>query len=66
MMVRNKNGYLYPYSEQASTVLDIFRRLFGERRIEAVTETEIEKASYVREKGQFRIQGNGRVFLLTD
>ena len=60
MMVRNKNGYLYPYSEQASTVLDIFRRLFGERRIEAVTETEIEKASYVREKGQFRIQGNGR------
>ena len=64
MMVRNKNGYLYPYSEQASTVLDIFRRLFGERRIEAVTETEIEKASYVREKGQFRIQGNGRVFFV--
>lgn len=27
MFLRNKNGYLYPYSEQASTVLDLFRKL---------------------------------------
>lgn len=64
MMVRNKNGYLYPYSEQASTVLDIFRRLFKERRIKAVTETEIEKASYVRKKEQFCVQGNGTCFFV--
>lgn len=45
MLSKDKNGYLYPYSEQASTVLDIFRILMKERNVrvrtgEMVTEIE--------------------------
>lgn len=38
MLSREKNGYLYPYSEQASTVLDIFRILLKKYRIRTVTD----------------------------
>ena len=38
MLSREKNGYLYPYSEQASTVLDIFRILLKKKQIRTVTE----------------------------
>ena len=45
MLSKDKNGYLYPYSEQASTVLDIFRILMKERNVRVRTGemgTEIE------------------------
>lgn len=37
MLCKNKNGYLYPYSEQASTVLDIFRIQMKERNVRVRT-----------------------------
>ncbi len=38
MLSREKNGYLYPYSEQASTVPDIFRILLKKKQIRTVSE----------------------------
>lgn len=37
MLSKDKNGYLYPYSEQASTVLDTFRILMKERNVRVRT-----------------------------
>lgn len=33
MLVKDKNGYLYPLSEQASTVLDVLRRLLSKQQV---------------------------------
>lgn len=62
MLVRNKNGYLYPYSEQASTVLDTFRRLLVNDRIKLVLEQEVTDAFYHKEKKKFIVKGNGNTF----
>lgn len=47
MLSREKNGYLYPYSEQASTVPDIFRILLKKKQIRTVSEHLV---SGIREK----------------
>ena len=47
MLSREKSGYLYPYSEQASTVLDIFRILLKKKQIRTVTDTMV---SSIRQK----------------
>ena len=39
MLVKEKNGYCYPRSDQASTVLDILRRKIKELNIEILTES---------------------------
>lgn len=41
MLVKNRNGYLYPASEQASTVLDLLRMQISFLGISVVTECEI-------------------------
>ena len=55
MLSREKNGYLYPYSEQASTVLDIFRILLKKKQIRTVTDSLV---SGIRQK-------NGRLTVLS-
>ncbi len=62
MMIRNKNGYLYPYSEQASTVLDIFRKLLNDRRIEIHTEAEVSDVWFQKKKKKFIVKEKGRQF----
>lgn len=62
MMIRNKNGYLYPYSEQASTVLDIFRKLLNDRRIEIHTEAEVSDVRFQKKKKKFIVEEKGRQF----
>ena len=44
LMVKSKNGYIYPYSEQASSVLDILRMELKQCRVKVVTDTEITEA----------------------
>lgn len=39
----NRNGYIYPFCEQASAVLDTLRFAIRERDIEVYTDTEIRK-----------------------
>lgn len=62
MMVRSKNGYLYPYSEQASTVLDVFRRNLENDNIETVTDCDITMAEYQKASNTFAVMGNGKVW----
>lgn len=62
MMVKDKNGYLYPYSEQASTVLDFFRRLLAEEKVEIVSETEIKEALFEKQSGKFLVKGENRQY----
>lgn len=55
MMTRNKNGYLYPYSEQASTVLDIFRRKLAVLNMNVIVNAEVEKAEFDKNKEEFTV-----------
>ena len=41
IFTRNKNGYLYPYSEQASAVLDVLRFTLIRAGVEVVTEESV-------------------------
>ena len=43
LLIKNKNGYLYPMSEQASSVLDLLRFEINRRKIQVVTECEVQK-----------------------
>lgn len=43
LLVKNKNGYLYPASEQAATVLDILRFACERTGVEIKTEAEVRK-----------------------
>lgn len=56
MMVRNKNGYLYPYSEQASTVLDLFRKMLKERNITVITQADIARVFFHNKKKCFIVE----------
>ncbi len=56
LMIKNKNGYLYPYSEQASAVLDVLRMELDRMKVEVITETRIVGAIYHSEKGEFELQ----------
>lgn len=62
MMVRSKNGYLYPYSEQASTVLDVFRRNLEADNIEIETNCDIISANYQKDTNTFMVTGSGKVW----
>lgn len=45
LLVKNKNGYLYPASEQAATVLDILRFACERAGVEIKTEAEVRRIS---------------------
>ena len=56
LMVKSKNGYIYPYSEQASSVLDILRMELKQCRVKVVTDTEITEAVCLERSGKFQIK----------
>ena len=62
MMIRSKNGYLYPYSEQASTVLDVFRRSLNHDLIDIVTNCDIIGAEYHSKTHTFMVIGKERAW----
>ena len=54
LMIREKEGYLYPYCEQASVVLDILRKQLQEENIEVYT--SVENITLAANKnGRFRV-----------
>lgn len=55
LMIKSKNGYLYPYSEQASSVLDVLRMELERCNIKVVTGAEIVSAAYCGEHGKFQL-----------
>ncbi|MBO5207894.1 MAG: aminoacetone oxidase family FAD-binding enzyme [Lachnospiraceae bacterium] len=42
MLIKDRNGYLYPASEQAATVLDILRFALDKEKIKVYTECKVE------------------------
>lgn len=56
MLIKNKNGYLYPYSEQASTVLDILRKRLEELAVNVQTDTEIKEVYFDEAQGSFTVK----------
>ena len=55
MLIREREGYLYPFSEQASTVLDILRIQIEKYKITTVLESVID--SIIRQKdGSFELK----------
>lgn len=45
MLVKNRNGGLYPLSGQASTVLDVFRQKLVEKNVRVLTNRMVKKVS---------------------
>ena len=58
LLVREKNGYLYPYSEQAASVLDCLRQCLVKYGVELICGCEI--ASVKKNGEEFVISGNIR------
>ncbi len=56
LMIRSKNGYLYPYAEQAAVVLDFFRRLLQNKNIKIYLEQKVDSVKYIGEK--FIVEGD--------
>lgn len=59
LMLRSRDGYLYPYCEQASAVLDIFRQAIAGEEIRLVTGVEITEVRYQKKNDKFLVQGAG-------
>lgn len=55
LMVKNKNGYLYPYCEQASAVLDVLRMELLRKQVTVVTDTAVQTAVYRSESKLFEL-----------
>lgn len=56
LMVKSKNGYVYPYSEQASSVLDILRMELKRCRVKVITGTEIIAADWQKGNRRFQVK----------
>lgn len=63
LMIKNKNGYLYPYSEQASSVLDVLRMELERCRVKVVTGAEIVDVVYCDGNRTFQLKDrNGKAY----
>ena len=60
MRIKERDGYLYPASEQASTVLDLLRYELERQHIMIHTETKIQEIHW--EKGQFILKPSGETY----
>ena len=57
-LMYEKNGYYYPYSNQASTVLDALKLQLKYLSVEVITNFKVES---VQKKDQFEVYGNDKV-----
>ena len=48
MLIRNKNGYLYPFSEQAATVLDVLRFTMESCHVKVYTNSNVSALAIMR------------------
>lgn len=55
MLIKDRNGYLYPLSEQASTVLDIFRFALEKAGVSLHTDSKVKALSRERKTGGFQV-----------
>ena len=62
VMVKSKNGYLYPTGEQAAIVQDALRYEVRELGVNVVTDCKITKIKRERSSEQIHVQGSGKDF----
>lgn len=62
LLLKNKNGYLYPASEQASVVLDVLRNELKTLGVKLVTECKINKIEKAHDSGQILLSDGERKF----
>lgn len=62
LLLKNKNGYLYPASEQAAVVLDVLRYEMKSLGIELITECKINKIQKDKESNQVIVSDGTRTF----
>lgn len=62
-MLRDRDGYVYPYCEQAAVVLDFFRRKLSHERIRILTESEVSKIRYNRNEKKFHIYYDDKEYI---
>ncbi len=60
LLIKDKNNYVYPYSEQASSVLDVLRIALAEKEkaININTESEVIDIKHKNDKYVIKTQGN--------
>lgn len=58
LMVKEKKKGLYPYSEQASAVLDILRMELARNKVQVIADAEIEKVIRQEKEAAFEIKDN--------
>ena len=51
LLLKDKNGYLYPYAEQAAVVLDVLRRGLAETGVRVVTECKVQEIRWCKTSG---------------
>lgn len=63
MLIKNRDGYLYPASEQASTVLDILRMELDRRKVRIFTDCKVEGLEIINENDKIQVitSGNGDI-----
>ena len=63
LKVRSKNGYLYPYAEQASAVLDVLRMELERRKIQVETGVQITDCTpFKKKRGYLLKNSDGRSY----
>lgn len=60
MLTRERNGYLYPFSEQASTVLDILRLELNRRQVDIRLTSYIDRVEKDKCNGNFLLWTDGK------
>lgn len=56
LLIKNKNGYLYPAAEQAAVVLDILRLEIANQNISVVTQASVQDVKWEDKEKQFVLQ----------
>ena len=56
LMIKSKNGYLYPYAEQASAVLDVLRMELVEKGVKLLADREVSNITFQKERQLFQIK----------
>ena len=63
LLIKSKNGYLYPASEQASSVLDVLRFEAASAGIDVVTGCHVERIRGDERTAGLQVQGGGKSFV---
>lgn len=63
LLIKSKNGYLYPAGEQAAIVLDVLRFEVEGRGVHIVTDCKVEKIEKADPAGKIKVYGGGKTYV---